>query len=185
MRLWILVVLSFGGGLAQAPSPAELLRAEAATRRLSPADFSNLPAPLVDELGRRACTVPQSQATTAPHNVVNGRFTSAAETDWAVLCSRGRESVILVFRGGRPADVAELASLPDANYFKFTAARELGFSRALGVAGVPFLRARMGRSLGPAPPPLDHDGLIDGFAGRSSIVWYWSGGHWLKLRADD
>jgi hypothetical protein len=67
-------------------------QADAATVRLEPAAFSSVSATVREELERRGCVVPQSYSDKVPHNVVRGRFTSGAQTDVAVLCSKERVS---------------------------------------------------------------------------------------------
>jgi hypothetical protein len=117
-----------------------------------------------------------------PHNVVRGRFTSAAEEDVAVLCSIGRRSSILVFRAGSSESVAELATRPDRDFLQVVGpGPRLGYSRALEVAAAMFIREQHERHGGPEPPPLDHDGIHDIFVEKGSIVWYWHGGRWLQL----
>lgn len=37
---------------------------------------------------------------------------------------------------------------------------------------------------GPKPPPIDHQGINDGFP-NGSVVWYSYSGKWLKLTGSD
>jgi hypothetical protein len=67
-------------------------QADAATVRLKPAAFANLPAEIRQELERRGCVVPQSYSDAAAHNVARGRFTSGRQMVIAVLCSKERVS---------------------------------------------------------------------------------------------
>jgi anti-sigma factor RsiW len=106
MTAWIVVVLAVG--LIAAGEKQDWEQADRRTRRLLPAVFVDLPAPVRSELERRGCTVPQPFTSTRPANVIKGRFTSANQTDWAVLCSRQQASSILVFRRGRGAGVVSV-----------------------------------------------------------------------------
>lgn len=118
-------------------------RAERDIRRLPPSAFPQLPSALRIDLERRGCRIPQPSATTGSGNVIRGRFTSPAQMDWAVLCSIGGSSSILVFRGESVADVAELHRAPDRNYLQ-TGAHTLTieYSRTVQVASPSFIRSR-------------------------------------------
>lgn len=166
--------------------PAEAwVKADLSVRRLSPDTFGMLPASIRKELIRLGCTIPQTYEQERPHNVISGRFTSATGTDWAVLCSRARISTILVFRRGQTPHV-ELATSPDKEYLQGLRGSAIGFSRLISVASARFIRAAAaaGHS-GPAPPPLDHDGIDDAFAGKGSTVLYFYSGKWLTLVGSD
>ena len=178
---WLLLSLDGLGGAARQDWAA----ADAATVRLEPSVFRQVPAAVRAEMERRGCTVPQPHGATQPTNLVSGRFTSADQTDWAGLCSRERISVILVFRGGSTADVAELARQPDRSYLQGLDERVIGFSRGLGVADAVFIRARHDPRKSPPLPPLDHDGINDIFIGKASVVWFWSQGRWWQLAGAD
>jgi len=168
-----------------AQSAQDWQRADAATVRLRPAVFSDLPTPIRQSLERRGCTVPQLHAVEAPHNVIRGHFTSAAQIDVAVLCSKARVSSILVFRGGSTTDVAVLASSPDKDFLQGLGPGVIGYSRSLDAVGPKYIQDHYLRYGGPKPPPLDHDGIDDGFDGKASVVRYWYRGHWLQLTGAD
>lgn len=164
----------------------DFTRADAETIRLKPAVFEGLPLQVRQELERRGCVVPQSYSDRFPHNVIRGRFTSDAQVDIAVLCSRQRVSAILVFRGGTTDAVSELAKRPDADFLQVVAAGGVvGFSRAVGIADPKYIQEHHQRYGGPTPPRLDHDGINDIFVEKGSVVWYWSAGKWLQLQGAD
>jgi hypothetical protein len=83
--------------------------ANAATVRLKSSAFPDLPTTVRRYLKRRGCEFPQAFSDQTPHNIVKGRFTSAAQMDIAVLCSKAGVSNVLVFRDSAPSAVAELA----------------------------------------------------------------------------
>jgi hypothetical protein len=166
--------------------PAEAwANADLRVRRLSPNTFEQLPALIRKELIRLGCTIPQIYDEERPHNVISGRFMSPGGADWAVLCSRDRISAILVFPQGRTPPI-ELAAAPDANFLQGLGGSTIGFSRVISVASPRFIRAAGAAGHGgPAPPPLDHDGIDDAFAGKGSSVLYFYSGKWLTLAGSD
>jgi hypothetical protein len=132
------------------------------------------------ELMRRGCTIPQPFHATR-QNVISGRFSSAKQIDWAVLCSIKRTSSILVFRNGSAAAVDVLPARPDVAALRLIDAGVIGYLRGLGVADAEFIRVHHQRYGGPKPPPLDHDGLNDIFIEKGSVARYWYRGRWLEL----
>ena len=166
---------------AQSPSDA-FTRADFATVRLDPDAFATLPVKVRTELKRRGCTIPQTEYA---RNVVRGRFTNPARTDWAVLCSRQRISTSLVFRGGLTIDIDELGTEPDSMYLQTIDGKgTIGYSRSLNVATPAAIRER-GQDDGEPRPPLSHDGIEDAFEGKASLIWYWHDGKWLQLAGAD
>jgi hypothetical protein len=166
--------------------PVDWDRADAATVRLAPAVFTELPAALRAELTKRGCTIPQPFRASARRNVVSGRFTTGAQKDWAVLCSRGRSSAILVFRDGSATNVGELAEDADRQYLQVMDGRgAIGYSRVLSVVTPQRMRQRRLVHDGPDPRPFDHDGIEDAFEGKASVVWYWFRRDWIRLTGAD
>jgi len=190
MRLarWITSIALLGvavGANAQVPAAPEWDHADQATVRLGPSSFPGLSDLLRRDLERRGCTIPQVHSYGTPHNIIRGRLTTSTDEDVAVLCSRERISSILVFRGGSPTNVVEVASRPDRDYLQ-GAGDSIGFSRALGVASQENIRKYYAKHIGPEPlPTLDHDGIEDIFDGKGSGIWYWNNGHWLDLPGAD
>lgn len=158
--------------------------ADAATTRLPPSAFAELGRDLQTELERRGCSVPQTDWGER-HNVVRGRFTTATQIDVAVLCSVNRVSTILVFRGGSTDSVAELAARRDRDYLQGMGPGGIAYSRVLGVADPRSIREHHDACGGPVPPPLEHDGIDDAFAGKASVVWYWYDDGWRRLTGAD
>ena len=170
---------------AQVPSSEAWARADVATRRLPPDAFSGLPQLLRAELRQRGCTVPQVYTGGRLHNVIRGQFNDGNEADWAVLCSRQRESSILIFWDGRPTHIDEIAHSPDLQFLQVVAPGQIGFSREISVASPDFILERHRRYGGPKPPALTHAGIDDAFLGKASQVWYWHRGKWLQLTGAD
>jgi hypothetical protein len=176
------IALTVSGVVAPQDWPA----ADKATVRLKPAAFPDLPDAVRRYLEQRGCEVPQAFSEKPPHNVVRGRFTSAARTDIAVLCSTNHSSSVLVFRGGTTSSVAVLAKHPDEDFLQVVDADgAVGYSRALGIASPDYIRKHHAAYGGRKPPPLNHDGIDDIFVEKGSVVWYWYGGRWLQLQGAD
>src|SRR5262245_32758643 len=120
--------------------------------RLAPSRFKELPKPLVQELERRRCTIPQAWSAREPHNVVRGEFVKKGQIDWAVLWSQNMVSSILVFAGGSPADPIKLAEGPDRNILQVVAPGQIGYSRMISPAGSKYILDHYRAHGGPKPP---------------------------------
>lgn len=132
-------------GLFARGSPQDFGKADLATKRLAPAMFASLPPAIRRELEKRGCTIPQSFTATRPGNIISGRFTSAAKTDWAALCSVNRMSSILVFRSGSVSSVAELANFPDSIFLQVVGPNDaIGYSRAIVAVTAGYIRGATG-----------------------------------------
>ena len=162
----------------------EWTRADFETVRLSPDRFTRLPSAIAVKLRDLGCTVPQI-GTSEPHNVVTGRFISAGNADWAVLCSRNRASSILVFVNGSSESMMELEPSPDRQWLQGGAGGSIEFSRAIAVASPRYIVEHHEAFGGPELPPLDHDGINDIFIEKGSVVLYWHGGQWHHLQGAD
>ena len=163
----------------------EWTRADSETLRLPPDRFTRLPSAIAVKLRDLGCTVPQNTGTSGPHNVVTGRFISAGNADWAVLCSRNRASSILVFVNGSSESMMELEPSPDRQWLQGGAGGSIEFSRALAVASPRYIVEHHEAFGGPELPPLDHDGINDIFIEKGSVVLYWHEGQWHHLQGAD
>ena len=173
MTLVALVSLSFAQG-----TPARIVR-------LSPATVRELPGNLARELQRRGCTIPQEQHSRKTNNVIRGEFAKRGQKDWAVLCSINGISTILVFWNGSEKNPASIAPMEDRIYIQAFRKDQFSFSRGITPAGRDFIRLHHDAYGGPTPPPIDHQGINDAIIEKGSVVWYFYGGHWLKLSGSD
>lgn len=167
------------------PVPDKWDAADALVRRLAPDAFPELPANVKKELEKRQCTVPQTFISTQPHNVIRGEFASKGQEDWAVLCSSGRMSAILVFWGGSAKDVFAFPPGPDKNYLQGIGGDEIGYSKMIEVVGEDYILEHYKRYGGPVPPPITHDGINVAFVEKASSVLYFEKGEWLSLTGAD
>lgn len=160
--------------------------ADFATVRLSPAAFPELPRNIVQALLHRGCTIPQLWGEEQkPHNVIQGEFARPGQTDWAVLCSRDRKSAVLVFWAAAIDAVDEATAVPDLGFLQGVGDDQIGFSRRIGVASREYILDHYREYGGPEPPPIDHDGIEDAFAGKASAIAYFYKGEWLTLTGAD
>lgn len=168
------------------PTAADWSAADSATVRLSPTAFPELPASVTRALLARRCTVPQAwDGEQQPHNVIRGEFARRGQSDWAVLCSRDHHSTVLVFWNGSGDSVAVLGSVPDAGFLQGVGDNRIGFSRIIGVVKGDYILDHYREYGGPQPPPIDHDGIEDAFAGKASVIVYFYKGEWLTLTGAD
>ena len=166
-----------------------------AVRKLQPADVAGLPPEFVDKLNARGCTIPQfgevgrasdtsgDPATVGgPTNVIHGEFARHGQEDWAVLCSKGGSSTIVIFWGKTTACPASLARLDDAHYLKRGKDRKVRYSRSIRALGESDLGDRAGIS---GLKSFSHQGIDDRFVGKSSAFFYCSAGKWKIFPAKD
>jgi hypothetical protein len=153
--------------------------------RLPPTDFKELPNSLARELERRGCTIPQEASSEVRNNVIRGQFEAPGQTDWAVLCSVHGFSSILVFWNGSERHPAELARAEDRTFLQGMAGEKIGFSRAISAVDKEFILRHYEAYGGPAPPPIDHQGIDDAFVGKASVTHYYYKGQWSQLTGAD
>ena len=160
--------------------------ADAATVRLSPQSFHQLPRIIIRNLQNRGCTIPQEFGNSEPHNVVSGEFITRGQRDWAVLCSRKRSSSILVFWSGSVRKVSAIAPSPDIGFLQtIDGGGSIGFSRAIGAVGRDYILKHYHEYGGPKPPKIDHEGINDAYVEKGSVVHYYYLGKWLELQGAD
>ncbi|HSY30394.1 MAG TPA: hypothetical protein VLA42_00255 [Verrucomicrobiae bacterium] len=168
---------------------------DTAIRKMQPADVAELPAAFVEKLNSRGCAIPQFGevgrvgATTGgpapanePTNVIHGEFARHGQEDWAVLCSKGGSSTIVIFWGKTTACPASLARLEDAHYLKRGADKKMRYSRSIRALG----KSELGERAGIAGlKDFSHQGIDDRFVGKSSAFFYCSGGKWKIFPGKD
>jgi hypothetical protein len=187
LRLVLALATVAGSGLAQSPTDFERLveAADLQVVRLSPAAFPELPKNLLADLERRGCTIPQVPMIQGRHNVIRGQFAKPGQTDWAVLCSVGRVSTILVFWNASEINPGQLAETKDMDRLQGWGDDKVVYSRAITAVGNAFIMEHHRGFGGPQPPPIDHQGVDDAFFGKASAVNYLYRGKWLQLQGAD
>lgn len=164
-------------------SKASTDRWQSVITRVPPAVFHKLPGPIAAYLERRGCTIPQTYlVSVVPENVIRGEFMGPGTHDWAILCSRGGTSAILVFAENTATPAAELASRPDSEFMQsIDTSGQLRFSRLIE----PISRHELLRGLAKGDPKIDHDGIEDSFLEKASVVHLRIGQHWRELSGSD
>ena len=184
-RFWLAVLLA-ASTLAQ--TPPDLQRAlETADRqilRLSPSAFPGLPNNLRTALQSRGCLIPQVPPAKQPHNVIKGECAKPGQTDWAILCSVGGVSSIVIFWNGSEANPAQIAEAKDMDRLQ-DSGNGWAYSREISSVDRAYILRHHQAYGGPKPPPIDHKGINDAFAGKGSVVLYFYQAKWLQLTGAD
>lgn len=160
--------------------------ADSMITRLPPSAFPSLPAPLRREVEKRGYRIPQPFGGHNA-NVIRGQFARQGQVDWAVLCSKGGVSTILIFWNASPSRVDSLAPAADQIYLQEIEPGRIGYSRkisAIAPKGMRYMYATFAEGAQP-PFPLDHDGIDDYFVEKASVVHYKRGGKWVDLAGAD
>jgi hypothetical protein len=161
-------------------------QAAASGRRLSLSVFADLPDDARIGFEGFACLVPQVSEQGQAHNVVRGTFAAAGQFDWAALCSRNGQNVIVVAWGGPQQCASELAESSDRGVLQRVGEGRIGFSRLISAIDPQRITRYHEEYGGPAPPsPLTHQGIDDIFVGKGSVVRYCHEGEWLRLTGAD
>ncbi|HTG28410.1 MAG TPA: hypothetical protein VK818_09315 [Methylomirabilota bacterium] len=179
----------------EAKSGKPAAKKDTAIRTLQPADVAELPPAFVEKLNARGCAIPQygevgRAGATAdepvqagePTNVIRGEFARHGQEDWAVLCSKGGSSTIVIFWGRTTACPASLARLEDAHYLKRGKDKKVRYSRSIRGLGESDLGDRAGIA---GLKSFSHQGIDDRFVGKSSAFFYCSEGKWKIFPAKD
>jgi hypothetical protein len=154
-----------------------------AFRMLPPATFTELPAPILHDLEKRHCLIPQSYEAKSPENVVHGAFLQQGSNDWAVLCSQDGTSTLLVYWNGAAAKPAELAAQVDSDTADpYDETSLLGYARGIDSASPDKISDLL---VNKPYGPFDHDGIKDAHIEKSSVIHYFKGGTWMTLAGSE
>ena len=154
-----------------------------AFRMLPPATFTELPAPILRDLEKRRCMIPQSYEAKSPENVIHGAFLQQGSNDWAVLCSQDGTSTLLVYWNGAAAKPAELAAQVDSDTADpHDETSLLGYARGIDPASPDKIdEVLVNKPYG----PFDHEGIKDAHIEKSSVIHYFKGGTWMTLAGSE
>lgn len=181
------------GYAEQAKSGKPAVQKDNGIRKVQPADVAGLPPEFVEKLNVRGCSIPQfgdvgragqavGESAGEPTNVIHGEFARHGQEDWAVLCSKGGSSTIVIFWGKTTACPASLARLEDAHYLKRGKDKKVRYSRSIRALGESDLGDRAGIA---GLKPFAHQGIDDRFVGKSSAFFYCSEGKWKIFPGKD
>lgn len=186
LSAWLLLLAFVPGrqGCAQASELVETGQLDFAgrtmpykIRRLPLSAFPELPSPVRHVLDERQCTVPQTYEARRPENVIHGEFWLKGSRDWAVFCSHGGASSLLVFRSNALGLPIELENAKDIDRLEARLNGTLGFAWGLDIALPDYVRRVAGSKSG----PYDHDGIQVSIVERSSEIHYYQNGKWLQF----
>ena len=177
----------------QAKSGKAVVQKDNAIRKVQAGNVAGLPPEFVEKLNARGCMIPQfgnvgrtgpaaGEFDGEPTNVIHGEFARHGQEDWAVLCSKGGSSTIVIFWGKTTACPASLARLEDAHYLKRGKDKKVRYSRSIRALRESDLGDRAGIS---GLKSFSHQGIDDRFVGKSSAFFYCSEGKWKIFPAKD
>ena len=153
--------------------------------RLKPSSFAVLPDRIREYLTDRGCRIPQTPFRSHPHNVASGELRGLGKDDWVVLCSIDRKSALLVFWGGSPDSISQIAPWSDDKAWLQTGSESVDYSRVISIADVEQIVSYSKSYNQTLPVNAEHDGVDEGFDGKASSVHYWHDGKWLQLQGAD
>jgi hypothetical protein len=158
--------------------------ADRTIRRLPPSAFPNLPPAIQKQAEVRGCEIPQEAfaGETKLNNVISGEFAQRGQKDWAILCSKGGNSSIVVFWGKSASCAAEIRAEDDATYLQDDGTRRFVYSRAIRPVNAAQLHG-YADSLHSGLPR--YQGIEDAFTGKASTVVYCVDGVWKEISGAD
>ena len=138
-------------------------------RYLEPGQLRELSEAVCADMEKLGCRIPKFMKWDARHNVIQGQFFKAGQTDWAVLCQAGDKTGILLYPNGKSAELPMLRGEPSDP------------SRTIHVVSAFVLQKRAVRDHPDDPPPaFDHDGIEDGPIQKASQVIYHRDDEWTE-----
>ncbi len=168
---WFAILLTVICAAAAAQTTVEEVRRNWPDfRYLDPSQLRELPAVIRADMEKLGCRVPKFMKWDARHNVIQGQFLKPGQTDWAVLCTVGDKTGILLYPGGAASDLPMLRSEPTDPV------------RTIHVISAFVLQKRAVRDRpDQTPPAFDHDGIEDGPIQKPGRVIYHSDDEWVEL----
>jgi len=129
-----------------------------------------LPAKLITQVERLGCA-PGETRNKNSLQVTQGEFAGRRVKGWAVLCWRARVTTLLVFLSASESEPVEFFKTVDGD------GQHL-IGRSIKPVGKTFIVEHCQSDNGTLPP-IDHQGILDGFGG--TVVHYYYQGQWLHL----
>ncbi|WP_158752011.1 hypothetical protein [Acidobacterium sp. S8] len=187
-KLVIGTVLITASSMVAAQDAEQVLRVHKgdqsyAFRMLPPASFAELPAPVLADLEKRRCLIPQSYEAHEPENIVHGSFRQKGSSDWAALCSRNGTTTLLIYWSGSAAKPGEIASQENTETADpHDTTNVLGYARGIDTASPTTIEETL---VNKPYGPFDHDGIKDAHIEKSSVIHYFKNGTWMTLEGTE
>jgi hypothetical protein len=152
--------------------------------RLPPSAFPNLPPSVRRQVEAHGCEIPQEafDGGNKVNNVIVGEFAQQGQKDWAILCSKGGNSSILVFWGKPTSCSSEMRAEEDAKYLQGDGTGRFVYSRGIRAVSETQLRSNANH---PPAGLMKHQGIEDAFAGKASTIVYCVDGKWKAIAGAD
>ncbi|HVY04563.1 MAG TPA: hypothetical protein VHB46_01180 [Burkholderiales bacterium] len=167
---WLVVILALLCASAFAQTVEEVRKKWPDFRYIDPGQLRELPEAVRTDLEKLGCRVPKFMKWDARHNVIQGQFFKAGQTDWAVLCQVGDKTGIMLYPGGKAAELPMLRGEPSDP------------TRTIHVVSPFVLQKRAVRDHpDDPPPPYDHDGIEDGPIQKAGKVVYHGDDEWIEF----
>ena len=148
-------------------------------RLLPLASFPILPAPVLAQLSRRQCMIPQSFEAQQPENVIHGAFRAPGSSDWAALCSSSGSTTLYVFFAGLLDAPFSLRTQPDTAWLGAEPGSSV-YGSAWGISSLSLAGLRASPQLR-GPATLDHDAIDDAHLEHADTLRYFQAGKWIVL----
>ncbi len=166
---------------------------------LLPHKHPDLPAHIADWLDEQRYVIPQyipdeNLEEYFPINAITGEFIKKGQTDWAVYCTgierlaKRKNTAIIIFKNGKVESPEIVDYFPKLIDYEFSDSVQFGccYEYITTVSPDSIYATYLGmKKYGvPAPPPLDHDGILGSvFMETPSVFYYRYEGKWIAIRA--
>lgn len=122
----------------------------------------------VQQLG---CAIPQHADNSEGLSAIRGEFAERRRADWAVLCRRGTATTLIVFWTGSEAGWWELWETIEGDGVRLV-------GRPIMPVGRTYILEHC-QPIDGVFPPIDHQGILDGFNG-SVVHYYYKGNGFIS-----
>ena len=160
------------------------VRGDDGVRRLTPSTWPRLPEWLARSLRNASCEIPQFGLEIPANNIVSGRFLVATRIDWAVVCSAGGSSTLLIFSRALNMPVEVQAAKPDA-LGVYDTGYGWEYSEVIGRISARVARAAARRHDDELPKPIRADGVLICLKEAACSAHFWHERKWVVVATSD
>ena len=187
MKTKIIICMSLAFPIVMFASNAN----ERPLKTLSPDKFAVLNDEIKEWLNKNEYKIPQLfYDDTDPHNCITGDFNGDDIADTAVMATKEGYSHIFIFWSGKIDKIEEISKFENINAYQGLGYDEnnnkiWGFSCYIDKAEQEYIVKKNPSILETLKVSKLHDGLIDGFAEKGSLIMYKHKGKWIDLLGAD